>query len=64
MRLRLLALFSLVAATPTFISYVLDRASGDQLATLETVVVGAEKCPQSVFDRCQKVDTKTLILLD
>jgi long-chain-fatty-acid--[acyl-carrier-protein] ligase len=42
---------TVLAGTPTFISYLLDRAKGDELASLRTVVVGAEKCPQSVRDR-------------
>jgi long-chain-fatty-acid--[acyl-carrier-protein] ligase len=37
--------------TPTFVSYILDRADPGELASLRLVVVGAEKCPQAVFDK-------------
>ncbi len=42
---------TLLCGTPTFVSYILDRGSSQQLASLKLFVVGAEKCPQALFDR-------------
>jgi long-chain-fatty-acid--[acyl-carrier-protein] ligase len=42
---------TLLVGTPTFVGYILDRAESGELASLRLVVVGAEKCPQSIFDR-------------
>jgi len=42
---------TMLFCTPTFLQYILDRASGSDIQSLRTVVTGAEKCPQSVFDR-------------
>jgi acyl-CoA synthetase (AMP-forming)/AMP-acid ligase II/1-acyl-sn-glycerol-3-phosphate acyltransferase/acyl carrier protein len=40
-----------LAATPTFLSYMLDKAQPGELASLRVIVVGAEKCPQAIFDK-------------
>ncbi|MDQ7023034.1 MAG: AMP-binding protein [Candidatus Gracilibacteria bacterium] len=40
-----------ITATPTFLKMIMNLASGDGLKTIRYVVVGAEKCPQAVFDR-------------
>ncbi len=45
---------TLLAGTPTFVSYILDRAGPGDLASLRCVFVGAEKCPESVFVRCKQ----------
>jgi long-chain-fatty-acid--[acyl-carrier-protein] ligase len=45
---------TLLAGTPTFVGYILDRAAPGQLESLRLIVVGAEKCPKSVFERCAK----------
>jgi long-chain-fatty-acid--[acyl-carrier-protein] ligase len=42
---------TLLLGTPTFMSYILERAEPGELASLRLVVVGAEKCPETVFDR-------------
>ncbi len=42
---------TMLFCTPTFLHHILDRASAKDLGSLRTVVTGAEKCPQSVFDR-------------
>jgi acyl-CoA synthetase (AMP-forming)/AMP-acid ligase II/1-acyl-sn-glycerol-3-phosphate acyltransferase/acyl carrier protein len=42
---------TILVGTPTFASYILERAEPGQLTSLRLVVLGAEKCPQSVFDR-------------
>jgi long-chain-fatty-acid--[acyl-carrier-protein] ligase len=42
---------TVLVATPTFVSYILERAEPGELTSLRMIIVGAEKCPQSVFDR-------------
>jgi long-chain-fatty-acid--[acyl-carrier-protein] ligase len=46
---------TLLLGTPTFFGFILDRARPDQLASLRLVVVGAEKCPDSLRRRCAEV---------
>jgi long-chain-fatty-acid--[acyl-carrier-protein] ligase len=43
---------TVLAGTPTFVSYILDRAEPGQLDSLRLIVVGAEKCPEAVRERC------------
>lgn len=45
---------TLIAGTPTFLGYILDRAQPGELASIRLVVFGAEKCPQSVFDKMKE----------
>jgi len=42
---------TLTAGTPTFFQYILDRAKPGDLDTLKIVALGAEKCPDSVFEK-------------
>jgi long-chain-fatty-acid--[acyl-carrier-protein] ligase len=42
---------TVLAGTPTFVSYILDRARPGELASLRILVVGAEKCPPDLFER-------------
>jgi long-chain-fatty-acid--[acyl-carrier-protein] ligase len=44
-----------LAVTPTFMSYILDRAEPGALASLRLVFVGAEKCPPALFERCHQL---------
>lgn len=41
---------TLLFSTPTFVSYILNRAQPGELASLRYLVTGAEKCPASIFD--------------
>jgi long-chain-fatty-acid--[acyl-carrier-protein] ligase len=43
---------TILVGTPTFVSYILDRADKEQLTSLRLIIVGAEKCPPSVRQRC------------
>jgi long-chain-fatty-acid--[acyl-carrier-protein] ligase len=45
---------TLIAGTPTFMGYILDRAKPGELSSIRLVVFGAEKCPQSVFDKVKE----------
>ncbi len=53
---------TILVGTPTFVSYILDRAEPGELTSLRMVIVGAEKCPQSVFDRLSQAAPKAEIL--
>jgi long-chain-fatty-acid--[acyl-carrier-protein] ligase len=46
---------TLLAGTPTFVNYILERAQPGQLSSLRMVVVGAEKCPPALFERFAEV---------
>ncbi|HEY2909528.1 MAG TPA: AMP-binding protein [Gemmataceae bacterium] len=46
---------TLIAGTPTFMGYILDRAKSGDLDSLQLIVLGAEKPPQSLFDRAEEV---------
>jgi long-chain-fatty-acid--[acyl-carrier-protein] ligase len=45
---------TVLVGTPTFVNYILERATPDHLATLRLIVVGAEQCPPALFERCRK----------
>jgi long-chain-fatty-acid--[acyl-carrier-protein] ligase len=42
---------TLVCATPTFISYILDRCRPGEMGCVRLLVAGAEKCPEALFDK-------------
>lgn len=43
-----------LVGTPTFMSYILDRAHPQELSCLRLIVVGAEKCPPALYERCTR----------
>jgi long-chain-fatty-acid--[acyl-carrier-protein] ligase len=45
---------TVVAGTPTFLSYILERAEPGELDSLRILIVGAEKCPESLFRMVQE----------
>jgi long-chain-fatty-acid--[acyl-carrier-protein] ligase len=53
---------TIFVGTPTFASYVLERAEKGELASLRMVIVGAEKCPQAVFDRFREAAPEAVVL--
>jgi long-chain-fatty-acid--[acyl-carrier-protein] ligase len=42
---------TLLVGTPTFVSFILERAEPGELRSLRMVIVGAEKCPPVLFER-------------
>ena len=52
----------LVAGTPTFLSYIIDRAKPGDLDSIRLLVVGAEKCPQSLFDAVNRLAPQAQVL--
>ncbi len=53
---------SLVAGTPTFMSYIFDRARPGELDSLRLIVVGAEKAPESVFEKAARAAPRAEML--
>jgi long-chain-fatty-acid--[acyl-carrier-protein] ligase len=53
---------TLLVGTPTFVSYILDRAQPGQLDSLRLIVVGAEKCPPALIERCAQAVPETHVL--
>jgi long-chain-fatty-acid--[acyl-carrier-protein] ligase len=53
---------TLLAGTPTFVSYILDRAEPGQFDSLRLIIVGAEKCPDVLRERCARLAPGALLL--
>jgi long-chain-fatty-acid--[acyl-carrier-protein] ligase len=53
---------TLLAGTPTFVSYILDRAGPGDLDSLRLVIVGAEKCPDVVRERCARAAPRAEVI--
>jgi long-chain-fatty-acid--[acyl-carrier-protein] ligase len=53
---------TLVAGTPTFLSYIFERAKPGELDSLRLSVVGAEKAPASLFEKAKEVAPNTELL--
>src|SRR5262249_31311141 len=45
---------TLLGGTPTFVSFILERAEPGQLDSLRLIIVGAEKCPDVLRERCAR----------
>src|SRR5262249_23405391 len=53
---------TILVGTPTFVSYLLERAQPGELRSLRMVIVGAEKCPKAIFDRFAKASPGAVVL--
>jgi long-chain-fatty-acid--[acyl-carrier-protein] ligase len=53
---------TMLVATPTFLSYIFDRANAGDLDSLRLILVGAEKCPVSLFTRCAELAPHAALL--
>ena len=53
---------SILLGTPTFVSFILERAEREQLTSLRLIVVGAEACPPSVRRRCADMAPSATLL--
>jgi long-chain-fatty-acid--[acyl-carrier-protein] ligase len=53
---------TLLAGTPTFVSYLIDRAEPGQFDSLRLIIVGAEKCPDAVRERCAQAAPQAELL--
>ncbi|MGF1580230.1 MAG: AMP-binding protein [Gemmataceae bacterium] len=50
---------TLILGTPTFVAHILERARPGELESLRIVVVGAEKCPPTLFEKIREVTPHT-----
>jgi long-chain-fatty-acid--[acyl-carrier-protein] ligase len=48
---------TLLAGTPTFVNSIFDRAAArpEQIQSLRFIFVAAEKCPEDLFQKCQRL---------
>jgi long-chain-fatty-acid--[acyl-carrier-protein] ligase len=53
---------TLVAGTPTFMSYIFERAKPGELDSLKLIVVGAEKAPQLLFEKANRLAPNAEVL--
>lgn len=53
---------TLLGGTPTFMNSIFDRATPGALDSLRIIVVGAEKCPPSLFDRARELAPNAVML--
>src|SRR5262249_5386185 len=53
---------TVLVGTPTFVNYILERATPAGLASLRLVVVGAEKCPPALFERFREAAPQATIV--
>ena len=53
---------TLVVGTPTFVNFILNRCGPGDLDAVRLFIVGAEKCPDEVFDRVAKLAPNARVL--
>lgn len=53
---------TLLVGTPTFVGYIVERAQPGELESLRLIVVGAEKCPASLFEACARATPHAALL--
>src|SRR5262249_51463129 len=53
---------TLLVGTPTFMTYIFDRAKPGDLDSLRLIVVGAEKCPPTLFERAREMAPNATLL--
>jgi long-chain-fatty-acid--[acyl-carrier-protein] ligase len=53
---------TLIAGTPTFMGYILDKAAAGELDSLRLMVVGAEKCPDAVFEKAKRLAPNAVVV--
>jgi len=53
---------TVLVGTPTFINFIFDRAKKGDLDSLRVFIVGAEKCPDELFRRCEELAPNATLL--
>jgi long-chain-fatty-acid--[acyl-carrier-protein] ligase len=53
---------TLTATTPTFLGYIFDKAKPGDLDAIQMLVVGAEKCPERIFQRASELAPNAVIM--
>jgi long-chain-fatty-acid--[acyl-carrier-protein] ligase len=46
---------TMLVGTPTFVSFIFERSNPGDLKSLRLIVVGAERCPRSLYERARQV---------
>lgn len=54
---------TLAGGTPTFMGYIFDRAKPGDLDSFRLIVVGAERCPDAVFEKAKTL-AKNAVLIE
>jgi acyl-CoA synthetase (AMP-forming)/AMP-acid ligase II/1-acyl-sn-glycerol-3-phosphate acyltransferase/acyl carrier protein len=45
---------TILVGTPTFVAHIVERSEPGELQSLRLIVVGAEKCPEALVERCAR----------
>jgi acyl-CoA synthetase (AMP-forming)/AMP-acid ligase II/acyl carrier protein len=53
---------TIAVTTPTFLSYMFGTAGPTDLASLRVIVVGAEKCPEALFEKARQMAPRAFVL--
>ena len=53
---------TMLVGTPTFVTYIVERAKPGDLESLTMIVVGAERCPPSLYARCKALAPHAALL--
>lgn len=53
---------TILIGTPTFMGFVFSKLQAGEVSRLRIVVVGAERCPQELFDRVKQVAPQATVL--
>ncbi len=53
---------TILAGTPTFLGYILDKSAPGELGSLKLLVVGAEKCPDSIFEKAKRLAPNAVVV--
>jgi long-chain-fatty-acid--[acyl-carrier-protein] ligase len=53
---------TVLVGTPTFVNYILERATPGNLPSLRLIVVGAEKCPPALLERCRETVPRAAVI--
>ena len=53
---------TIAVTTPTFLGYMFGSAGPTDLASLRVIVVGAEKCPDTLFEKAKQMTPRAFVL--
>jgi acyl-CoA synthetase (AMP-forming)/AMP-acid ligase II/1-acyl-sn-glycerol-3-phosphate acyltransferase/acyl carrier protein len=53
---------TITAGTPTFMNFILEKSKPGELDSLRILVVGAEKCPDAVFEKAKQLAPNATIV--
>ncbi len=53
---------TIIIGTPTFVGFIMNRCQSGDLDSLRLIVVGAEKCPDEIFNRAHELAPNATVL--